>query len=489
MIILRSDFDKTVTIPSRISHNLQVKKTSSVRTMSYSYHPKDWGLKVSQNGELMVGNHGVVGLARKFGTPLHVVNESRLLKTAQKFLESASSLFPAKTSVHYAFKCNSVPAVVQTVRSAGLNAEVMTEYELELAVRLGFLPDQIIVNGPCKTNEFLRACVWTRVRLIVVDSIDELRALAGITRELMLGAHILLRINPDVVPRKMNRGTATGSRKGCAFGLDLKGGEVGIAFDVLKEMELVRFEGFHFHIGTGIRDPRDYARSFTRMRSLFEQARSMGFPVRVLDVGGGFASMTTREFTTAEMLAYHGLEVLPKSAVRADCASFDDFAGEVSRAVLRQFPLDDLPELVYEPGRCIVSPNQFLLLTVHRVKDRWGIRKWLITDGGLSTVAMPTYYEYHEVFLANDVGRPRTEKVTIIGPACFAGDVVYRNKLMPEVHPGEILAIMDSGAYFTALESSFGFPRPAIVSVNGSTCRLIRTRETFDEMVARDILD
>jgi diaminopimelate decarboxylase len=156
---------------------------------------------------------------------------------------------------------------------------------------------------------------------------------------------------------------------------------------------------------------------------------------------------------------------------------------------MERFGRDELPELLFEPGRCIASAAQFLLLTVHRIKERPGVGRWLIADGGLSTVTLPTFYEYHEVLLCNDVFRPRASRATIIGPACFAGDVIYRNKRMPDVHPGEVIAVMDSGAYFTAMESSFGFPHPAIVAVNGATCKLVRTRETFSEMVSRDVFD
>ena len=99
---------------------------------------------------------------------------------------------------------------------------------------------------------------------------------------------------------------------------------------------------------------------------------------------------------------------------------------------------------------------------------------------------MPTYYEYHEVFLCNDVNRPRTEQATIIGPCCFAADIVYKNKKMPKVYAGEVLAIMDSGAYFTALESSFGFPHPAIIEVNGKSVQVARRRESFYNMIERD---
>ena len=205
-------------------------------------------------------------------------------------------------------------------------------------------------------------------------------------------------------------------------------------------------------------------------------------------MGGGFASATTREFTTPELFAYQVAGRLPAQGTD-DSAGIGEFARAVSGAVQKSFQGHELPELVYEPGRCIAGPNQFLLLTVCRTKSRQGVGTWLIADGGLSTVTLPTYYEYHEVFLCNDLNRPRTQRVNLIGPACFAGDIIYRNKRMPEVCPGEVIAIMDSGAYFTALESSFGFPRPAMISVKGAELRIIRCRETYEDMISRDIFD
>ncbi|HEY6953318.1 MAG TPA: hypothetical protein VI758_13000, partial [Bacteroidota bacterium] len=297
---------------------------------------------------------------------------------------------------------------------------------------------------------------------------------------------VLLRVNPDYVPHGMNEGSATGSRRGCAFGLDFKNGEVSKALAIIARNSVIRFQGFQMHIGTGIREPQDYSRALKCLPELLHQADVAGFDVRVFDAGGGFASMTTREFTSGEMLLYGGFGKLPDGPGRGSLPTFKDFARAIADELLCNFPPNELPELILEPGRCIASPNQFLLLSVHYTKERPDAGKWLITDGGLGTVTMPTYYEYHEVFLCNDVGRSREEKVTIIGPACFAGDIVYRNKWMPVVHPGEVLAVMDSGAYFLALESSFGFSRPPIILVNEEGIHVVRRRETYDDMTARD---
>ncbi|UCG30991.1 MAG: hypothetical protein JSV53_03715 [candidate division WOR-3 bacterium] len=448
-----------------------------------------WGLEIGSRGELSVGGCSTVTLAKIYGTPLHVVNENGLTDTAQRFQRAFKNCYPGRFTVHYAFKCNSVPGVARILMKSGLKAEVMSEFELKLALHIGFRGEEIIINGPYKPEILHRLCLENHVRFIIIDSISELKALQAVCESIDREAHVLLRLNPDFIPRKMNKGTATGSRKGCAFGLDTKGGEVEWVLERLPDFDRIRFDGFQFHVGTGIRYPRDYYRVLKQLKPVVDRTRKMGHDIRIFDVGGGFASITTREMTTWEMLLYQGWERLPSGISSRDRFSFRDFAEAVTDGLYYLFSADDLPELILEPGRCIASPNQLLLLTVIGTKERSGIRKWLLTDGGIGTVATPTYYEYHEVYVCNDMYRPLTEKVTIIGPVCFAGDTIYRNKRMPPVNPGEVIAIMDSGAYFTSWESSFGFPRPAIAAVKNGEHRLLRRRESFSDMVARDVTE
>lgn len=449
--------------------------------------PELWGLCGDADGKLCLGSVRLTALAKEYGTPLHVVNEMRLEQTAQSFIKKITDLYPGASSVHYAFKCNSVPGVVQMIHKAGLKAEVMSMYELQLASLLGYTGEKIIVNGPCKSTDFLRSCIEHRVRFIVIDSIAELLSLGHLSDEYDREISVLLRVNPDIIPKGMNSGSATGSRKGSPFGLDVKGGEVIRALELISGMQRIRFCGYHFHIGTGIRNPADYSRTLYSLKPLFEKTGKLGFSIDVIDAGGGFASPTTRELTSTELLLYQSFNRFPKTLGRTMKYGIGAFIKEITGALIRLFPEGKLPELILEPGRCIVSPNQLLLLTVHRIKERPGVGTWLITDGGLGTVTMPTYYEYHEVFLCNDINRQQTKLVTISGPGCFAADIVYKNKKMPEVRTGERLAVMDSGAYFTALESSFGYPLPAVVSVTADEHhRCLRRRETFHDMVKRD---
>lgn len=447
---------------------------------------RNWGLDVGADGQMEVAGVRLVDLARQHGTPLHVVHEERLFESARRFRESAQAAYRGKVSVYYPLKCNSVPAIVETIRRAGQQAEVMTEFELALARRLGFRGEEIIVNGPCKTEQFLRQCIVERVRFIIVDSIEEMYAIQNLAEQAERDVEVLMRVNPDYIPSGMNFGSATGSRKGSAFGLDLKGGEVHRALDLLKTLPRIRFRGFHCHIGTGVRRPQEYVNALRWLPSLTLDTKRAGARVDVIDVGGGFASPTSRELTSFEMLLYQAFGRVPSHHLNAEQPTVADFTSTISQFLSRCFSGLHRPELLYEPGRCITSPNQFLLLTVHRVKSRPGCGTWLITDGGLGTVTLPTYYEYHRVLLANDVNRQVSQRATIIGPACFAGDIVYRNLPLPKVRAGEVLALMDTGAYFTQLESSFGFYRPAIVGVADGRCRILRQRESFENSVSRD---
>ncbi len=448
--------------------------------------PGAWGLEIEEDGSLAAAGLNTVALAGELGTPLHVIHTARLEQTALRFRQVAESSYAGKVAVHYAMKCNSVSAVVRAVRNSGCNIEVMTPFELEMALQLGYKPDEIIVNGPCKTNDFLRRCLETRLNCVVIDSMEELVSANQLSEAMGLEATVLLRVNPDYVPRGMNQGSATGSRRGCAFGFDLKGGEVATALDMLRTYRRLRFAGFHLHVGTGIRHHAEFQKVLGCLPQLLKSASSAGMDVNIMDVGGGLASPTTREFTSFEMLIYQGIGRLPGMNGNST-STVEMYTEAISKEIEKHFSASNLPELIFEPGRCIASQNQFLLLTVHRTKERPGIGKWLITDGGLGTSTLPTYYEHHEILLCNDVKRPKTEKVTLIGPACFAGDIVYRNKWMPATKPGEIISIMDAGAYFTQLESSFGFSLPAIVAVEDGSWTLVRERESPRDMVLRNL--
>lgn len=443
--------------------------------------PADFGLKSNPTNELLLNRYKLSDLADEFGTPLYVLDVKSLTERAKQFRHCVSSNLLFTSRVFYPIKCNSVPAVLRAVKNAGLSAEAMTDFELDLAIHCGFEPSEIIVNGPCKTESFLRKCLEYRVHLIVIDSISELKNLIRIQKEIPVQIDVLLRVNPDFVPKDLNKNSATGSRQS-SFGMNEE--EILRALAILKSHPNLRFQGIHFHIGTGIRNPETYSEVIRKLHRLFGNIQSAGVEIRIVDVGGGFASMTTRELSPFEMMASQAISSYQLTFKRQRFSTCEEYLQEIFLA-MSEFFGSDMPTIYFEPGRCLVSPAQTLLLRVHRIKERNGM-KWLITDGGLGTITMPTYYEYHEMFLCNEFNRVPKEVVTITGPCCFASDLIYKNKLLPRVNEGEVLALMDTGAYFNSLESSFNFYKPAIVAVNGDDCKIVRRRETFSDMIQRD---
>jgi diaminopimelate decarboxylase len=445
--------------------------------------PSDWGLSVSSAGQLMIRNFSLAELADLYGTPLYVLDEIRLKYRAESFNSSAANSYPGKVSVHYPFKCSSVSEVVNIIRSSGLKAEVMTEFELSLALFSGYSGHEIIVNGPCKTDSFLNQCLDAGVKLISIDSIDELKSLSALTVKRDKKVNLLLRINPDIVPEGIPAGTAAGSAKS-VFGLGLSLKSMNEAIEIIRQNSRLYFEGFHFHIGTGIISPDSYQRTIKKLSPLITHMKSKGFKINIIDTGGGYPSPATRQLRTKELIA---AKLFSRYQFKQSFNpyTFDDFTMSIGRSISELFP-GNLPELIFEPGRSIVSSCQTLLLKAHRIKEN-SCGKWVITDGGLGTITLPAYYEYHKIFLANNVRRPYTKYYSLAGPCCFSGDIIYKNLFLPHINQGEIIAMMDTGAYFNGMESNFGFARPAIIAVSADHRRLIRERESISTMAVRDL--
>jgi diaminopimelate decarboxylase len=459
------------------------------RANSESPRVAAWGFTIGAAGELNIGGLSAEGLAREYGTPLHVIDERAVGSRGRRIAAAFSAAYPGASRVHFAMKANDTPAVVALVTEAGLALEVGSPYEWWLARRLGMPPSDLVVNGPNKAS-LLEIALREGAGLVVLDGLDELDATAVLARQLGVEPRVLLRVNPDSVPRGMNIATATGSRRRSVFGLDLAGGEVDEAFAHLSRGGPLRYAGLHCHVGSGIYRPGDYGVPVERLVACAARARRYGLVTEVLDVGGGIGVATSREMTTREYLTYHAFGRLPALTDPGAFPPVEAFAAAIANAVTSGCERHELPlpRLLVEPGRAVVSSAGALLVSVCRLKRRSGVGTWAVTDGGAGTVAFPLFYELHAVLRCREPEAAAVQRYDLVGGACFSADWVYRGKRLPELRVGDVLAICDAGAYFTVQESSFGFPHPAIVSVRDGHARLLRRRETFDEMVGRDVV-
>jgi len=448
--------------------------------------PSLWSLE-RRDGRLHRDGLDLCALAAEHGTPLHVVSARRLRERCRE-LRDAFAGYPGGVRIHYSYKTNPVAGVLALLHAEGLGAEVVGGHELWLARRLGVPGADIVFNGPAKTDDELAAALREQVGLVVVDGADELRRLEKLAEAAGVRAPVLLRICPDVIPRGMNASTGTGSRRN-QFGFDPGSPDLEAALRRAASSPRLRLRGLHAHIGSGIHDVGAYAKAAERVMAVQAQAARLGAAPDVLDLGGGLGTELSREMTTAELLLYFGLGRLPSAVRRPDGALAQRWGGTIRDAVERAARRHGMapPTLVLEPGRAVTSDAGLLLLRVGAVRERAGGRRFAVTDGGALTVSMMFLVELHAVLLANR-DAPADGRTHVFGRLPSPLDLVYRGLSLPRLQVGDVLAVMDAGAYFTSTATNFGGPRPAVVMIDDGRARVVRRRETPEDLARVEMI-
>lgn len=437
--------------------------------------PEYWDLEVTPQGHLAIQGCDSVLLAERYGTPLYVVDRARLEKNYRGFIDSFRAHYP-QVEVGYSYKTNPLPGVLQTLHGLGASAEVISHFELWLALHLGVPPDRIIFNGPGKHPESLKLAVDKNIKLINIDGLAEIDIVAREARRLGRRQPVAVRLITSV-------GWSS------QFGLSIRDGAAWAAFERIKSIPELTPCGLHIHLGTGLKDIATYQQAIRELLDFASALRErLGITMRYLDFGGGFGVPTVKPFSVLDVrLMANGL---PPTALDPNAAPrLDAYSRSIASLVRHYYP-DSLPErptLIFEPGRAITSSAQSLLLQVLAIKPGVGSVPNVILDGG-KNITMPLGYEYHEILPASRMRAPRAVRHNLFGPLCHPGDVVANYRMLPELQPGDVLAVMDAGAYFVPNQMNFSNPRPAAVMVHDGKHRLIRDRETFEDVVARDLL-
>jgi diaminopimelate decarboxylase len=447
--------------------------------------PSLWGLERHQ-GRLHQDGHDLSALAERHGTPLHVASATTL-RARSRQLAQAFEGYPAPVSIHYSYKTNPVAGVLQVLHEAGLGAEVVDGYELWLAQQLGVPPESIVFNGANKSLVELRAALESEIGLLVVDGLKELERVERLAAELGVVASIGLRVCPDVKPRGVPVQAAAGSRRNL-YGMDVRDGEAEHAIRQATRSPHLRLRGAMAHIGTGIHDLPAYRHAIRRLLEVQRSMHRAGAEPDLLDVGGGLAARLSRSFHPLELLRYYALGRCPSRIQPGPADLYERYGAVLSDATVqacRALGLEP-PTLVLEPGRTLSSDGQLLLLRVGTVKDRRGVGRFVLVDGGAMTVSMMFLVEYHAVFLANR-DAPLGRRVSVFGRLPTQLDVLYRGLKLPRLREGDVLAVMNSGAYFTSTATNFGGPRPGVLLLDGPQARMVRRHETHQDLAAVEL--
>jgi len=456
-------------------------------------------------GHLAINGADALALVRKYESPLFVFSGPRIRSNINRLKNAAESVeHPIR--FFYASKANSNMAVLKTVLNSGIDVEVNSGGELFKALRVGFLPNQIIFNGTSKSAGELDDAVSAGIYAINVDSIYEIglveeavTRVAAATGRPVKPARIALRLVPEIGTRShLGLQTALLTSK---FGISSS--EVLDAFRRgLQNPDLIHVCGIHIHVGSQTPDVEPFAEAF---RSMWEHLvaihRETGHTLEHINLGGGIPVNYLRDRSQADQLPEHERDMLgaslEPSVVLAEALRV---ARESARAANAEHLLD-VTTILLEPGRSVIADAGLVLTTVLNIKQRPETGDtWLLTDAGYNIMlSMNNYKWYYHTISATRAGEPHDTSYKIAGPLCDSGDVYfdiermgrlpdYRN-LPASVQPGEVLALLNCGAYSLAQMFHYnGRPLPAAVMIReDSHPELIRRRDSYEDLLTNDV--
>jgi diaminopimelate decarboxylase len=427
------------------------------------------GTHIDDQGYLWLGGCQALTLAQRFGTPLYVFDEATLRTRCRAYHSALTQYYPGDGQVAYASKAYLNLALAQLFRQEGLSLDVVSGGELYVARQAGFPGERIHFHGNNKSPAELAMALEERVGRIVVDSFYELDILERLAAERQAMVHIWLRLSPGIdVHTHAYRKTGLLDSK---FGFPLQTGDAeGVIVRAIDSPHLT-LVGLHSHIGSQIHELEPFAAA---VALLIDFAATMqaehGFELRELSPGGGWGVPYNEADSAAPVQKW----------VQALCEAAVD--GCRRRGL-------DLPLLVIEPGRSIIAPAGVALYRIGARKEIAGVRTYVSVDGGMADNIRPALYgALYSAVAANRALEPREEIVTVAGRFCESGDVLIRDVALPHLESGDLLAVPGVGAYCLPLASNYNLvPRPAAVLVRDGQASLIQRRETFDDLVARDV--
>ena len=426
-------------------------------------------LAVNEQGHLTVGGMDTVELAKEYGTPLYIMDEGLIREHCRSFRESMDKYYGGQGLVCYASKAFCCKAMCRIMLEEGLGLDVVSEGELYTALSVGFPPEKLCFHGNNKTDHELSYALENGVGRIIVDNIYELERLDRLAEKTGRTANIMYRIKPGIDAHTHNF-IMTGQIDS-KFGFALETGEAYEAVKKAIECSHINLVGLHCHIGSQIFDIDPFVKAAEVMLTFIAKIKDeLGFEVKELNLGGGFGIRYTEEDAPV---------------------GYDKYMEKVSEKVKEVCAEKNvkLPFILIEPGRSIAAPAGITLYTVGGRKEIPNIRTYVSVDGGMGdNPRYALYQSKYDVEVANKANLPKTETVTVAGKCCETGDLIGEGMPILPVEPGDILAVLATGAYNYSMSSNYNrIPKPPVVMIRDGKSRVVVKRETFEDIVRNDI--
>jgi len=415
-----------------------------MRTLVYqSFQPADHGL--------VCDRVSVESIVERVGTPVYIYS-ARAIRSAYRAIDEAFAGYPH--AIHYAMKANSTLAIVRLLRSLGSRVDANSGGEIAVAKRAGFTPGEIVFTGVGKTRDELESAIADGIGTINAESAGELDRIAALACALGREARVALRVNPDI-DAQSHPNISTGLRIN-KFGVPLQDAR-GI-YGERRNKTGLRFAGVHVHIGSQITTIEPLRRAASSLVSLALELRDDGFALEHLDLGGGLG------------IAYEGRPIISPA----------DYAA----AVIPELQRSGVP-VVLEPGRAVVGHAGALVARVVDTKRFPDGRQFAVLDAGMGELIRPALYgSFHRIVPV----RPRQAPESawdVVGPICESSDVFARDRMLPPLEVGDLVALLDAGAYGSVMASNYNrHLLPAEVLVDEDQWDVIRRRQTLDDVLA-----
>lgn len=426
-------------------------------------------MKINSQGHLTIGGYDTVQLARKYGTPLYVMDEEHIRQICRDYHQSFMGRYP-NTEVIYASKAFLNLAMVRLIAQEKLGLDVVSGGELFTALKAGFPPEKIFFHGNNKSREELEMAIKNKVGRVVVDNLYELELLNEMALQLRERVKILLRIQPGIEAHT-HEYIRTGQIDS-KFGMAIATGQ---AMEIVKKAfsaEALDLQGLHCHIGSQIFEIDSFRHTAEVMMRFVKQIKQeTGINMVELNLGGGFGIYYKEGDTPAPISKF--ADVIMKTVTE-----------EAQKAGVH------IPKVIVEPGRSIVGTAGTTLYTVGSIKHIPGIRTYVAVDGGMADNPRPALYQAkYEAMVANKANSPAEQTVSITGKCCESGDMLIWDINLPKLDSGDILAVSSTGAYNYAMSSNYNrLPRPAVVLVKDGQADVIVVRETYEDLIRNDVI-
>ena len=417
--------------------------------------------KTNQKGNLELGGVDALELAEIYGTPLYVIDEMRIRENYQRLFQAFTKNY-RHFKIFYAAKANTNMAVMRILEQEGSSIDAVSPGEIYIALLAGFEPGRILFTGNNVTTEELKFALDSGVR-INLDSVSMLKRLAKLPGA--EGTNISFRVNPMV---------GAGHHDHC-----ITGGEQS-KFGIMEQEAVEVYQlsldlgfrpvGIHSHIGSGILDSEPFLMAVQTLMDVAGRVHSeIGIKFEFIDFGGGL-----------------GIPYKPEEAI-LDIEQFSQSITQLFKDKLYEHEIDN-PTMCIEPGRYIVGDAACLLTRVNTVKESY--RKFIGVDAGFNTLLRPTLYNsYHHIIIADKPEAKPNQEIDVAGNVCESGDLFARARSLPDIGEGDVLAILNAGAYAFSMASQYNSrPRSAEVLVKDGDVEIIRERETFADLLSKQNL-